>query len=122
MLLRFLFFSLALKNKIYIFLFFKDFLIFETNLSDLRIRFYKMYLKLDYVNFIKRNSSEKLRNLQEATICLRSLDAFLSVFTEALVLIGIIALLMYFFRLDYIISFFYFFKTSTSKICTNASH
>jgi len=85
-----------IKNTfLFLFTMYKNYFL-QDFLSDLRIRFYKMYLKLDYVNFIKRNSSEKLRNLQEATICLRSLDAFLSVFTEALVLIGIIALLMYF--------------------------
>ena len=85
-----------IKNTfLFLFTMYKNYFL-QDFLSDLRIRFYKMYLKLDYVNFIKRNSSEKLRNLQETTICLRSLDAFLSVFTEALVLIGIIAVLMYF--------------------------
>jgi len=65
-------------------------------LSDLKIRMYRIYLKLKYENFIKRNSSEMLRNIQQTTIALRSLDAILSIFTEILVLFGIILVLMYF--------------------------
>ena len=85
-----------IKNTfLFIFTMYRNYFL-QDFLSDLTIRFYNMYLKLGYLNFIKRNSSKKLRNLQETTICLRSLDAILSIFAEALVLVGIIAVLMYF--------------------------
>lgn len=85
-----------IKNTfLFLFTIYKNYFL-QDFLSDMRIKFYNMYLKLKYENFIKRNSSEMLRNIQECTIALRSFDAILSLLAETLILFGIIIILMYF--------------------------
>ena len=60
-------------------------------LSDLRFKLYDKYINQEYKSFIKKDTPEILRNIQvESTVTMRSLDAYLSVFAELFVLVGII--------------------------------
>ncbi len=65
-------------------------------LSDLRFKLYDKYINQEYKSFIKKDTPEILRNIQvESTVTMRSLDAYLSVFAELFVLVGIIFFLFY---------------------------
>ena len=57
---------------------------------------YDKYINQEYKSFIKKDTPEILRNIQvESTVTMRSLDAYLSVFAELFVLVGIIFFLFY---------------------------
>ena len=63
-------------------------------LSKLRFKLYDKYINQEYKSFIKKDTPEILRNIQvESTVTMRSLDAYLSVFAELFVLVGIIFLI-----------------------------
>lgn len=65
-------------------------------LSNLRFKLYDKYINQEYKSFIKKDTPEILRNIQvESTVTMRSLDAYLSVFAELFVLVGIIFFLFY---------------------------
>ena len=60
-------------------------------LSNLRFKLYDKYINQEYKSFIKKDTPEILRNIQvESTVSMRSLDAYLSIFAELFVLVGII--------------------------------
>ena len=94
--LFFLAFFFLIKN-IFIILFIIYKSTFLNNfLSDLRYKLYNMYTDQDYKSFIGKDTPEILRNIQvEATIAMRSLDAYLSIFAEIFVLVGIIIFLFF---------------------------
>ena len=68
----------------------------ETFTADLKKRLYDGYLKQEYNDFIKRSSADVIRNIQSQTnIAARVLDSFLGIFSEIIVLSGIIIFLLF---------------------------
>ena len=94
--LFFFVFVFLLKNiLIIIFIIYKSTFL-QNFLSDLRLKLYDNYLNQDFKNFLKKDTPEIIRNIQvEATVAMRSLDAYLSIFAELFILVGIISFLFY---------------------------
>ncbi len=94
--LFFFVFVFFLKNiLIIIFIIYKSTFL-QNFLSDLRLKLYDNYLNQDFKNFLKKDTPEIIRNIQvEATVAMRSLDAYLSIFAELFILVGIISFLFY---------------------------
>ena len=64
--------------------------------SNLKNKLYDGYLKQEYTNFIKLSSSDIIRNINsEANVTTRVLDSFLGIFSELIVLSGIIIFLLF---------------------------
>jgi len=77
------------------------FIIFKSKFNEdftanLKKKLYDDYLKQEYNDFIKTSSAEVIRNIQSSTnIATRVLDSFLGIFSELIVLTGIIIFLLF---------------------------
>lgn len=91
-----IFFVFLIKNIfIILFIIYKS-TFMENFLSNLRKKLYNLYLNQNYKNFIDKNSPDILRNIQiETTVVMRSLDGFLNILSELLLLVGIMVLLIF---------------------------
>ncbi len=94
--LFFLVIVFLVKNTIIILFIIYKSTFLQNFLSNLRFKLYDKYINQEYKSFIKKDTPEILRNIQvESTVTMRSLDAYLSVFAELFVLVGIIFFLFY---------------------------
>ena len=82
-------------------------------LSNLRFRLYSKYTNQHYKSFIEKDTPEIIRNIHvETTVAMRSLDAYLSIFAELFVLVGLVLFLFFLAPLPTLIialAFFFFF-------------
>jgi ATP-binding cassette, subfamily B, bacterial PglK len=90
-----IFFVFLIKNIFVILFIIYRSTFLQNFLFNLRKELFNLYLNQNYKNFIDRNSPDILRNIQiETTVVMRSLDGFLNILSEALLLIGILTLLI----------------------------
>ena len=65
-------------------------------LTNLRKKLYKLYVNQNFKSFVDKNSPDILRNIQtETTVVMRSLEGFINILSEILILLGILTLLIF---------------------------
>lgn len=91
-----IFFVFLLKNIFTILFIIYRSTFMQNFLTNLRKKLYKLYVNQNFKSFIDKNSPDILRNIQiETTVVMRSLEGFINILSETLILLGILTLLIF---------------------------
>ena len=91
-----IFFVFLLKNIFTILFIIYRSTFMQNFLTNLRKKLYKLYVNQNFKSFVDKNSPDILRNIQiETTVVMRSLEGFINILSETLILLGILTLLIF---------------------------